>query len=185
MGDLGLIPGSGRSPREGIGYPLQYSWASLVAQLVKNLPAMCETWRRSLGEGNVNPLQYSCLENRMDRGAWWATVQRSQRVWHNRVHTRTSTRERVSRLNPDANFDFFKKKEETSKFQLNAVKASPEDRCLRTNRLLWTPSFVLLTPKSDSFIQSQGGVQVLQMGLPCCHLSNGQKKGLLNIIFDC
>ena len=39
-GDLGLIPGSGRSPREGIGYPLQYSWASLVAQLVKNPPAM-------------------------------------------------------------------------------------------------------------------------------------------------
>ena len=43
-GDPGLIPGSGRSPGEGIGYPLQYSWASLVAQLVKNLPAMQETW---------------------------------------------------------------------------------------------------------------------------------------------
>ena len=39
-GDPGFIPGSGRSPGEGIGYPLQYSWASLVAQLVKNLPAM-------------------------------------------------------------------------------------------------------------------------------------------------
>ena len=38
-GDPGSIPGSGRSPEEGIGYPLQYSWASLVAQLVKNLPA--------------------------------------------------------------------------------------------------------------------------------------------------
>ena len=37
-GDPGLIPGSGRAVREGIGYPLQYSWASLVAQLVKNLP---------------------------------------------------------------------------------------------------------------------------------------------------
>ena len=37
------------SPREGIGYPLQYSWASLVTQLVKNLPAMQETWVRSLG----------------------------------------------------------------------------------------------------------------------------------------
>ena len=51
-GDTGLIPGSGRSAGEGIGYPLQYSWASLVAQLVKNLPAMQETqvgkipWRR-------------------------------------------------------------------------------------------------------------------------------------------
>ena len=42
------IPGLGRCPGEGIGYPLQYSWASLVAHLVKNLPAMPETWVRSL-----------------------------------------------------------------------------------------------------------------------------------------
>ena len=48
-GDPGLIPGSGRSAGEGIGYPLQYSSASLVAQLVKNLAAMSETWVRSLG----------------------------------------------------------------------------------------------------------------------------------------
>ena len=48
-GDSGLIPGSGRSAGEGIGYPLQYSWASLVAQLVKNPPAVQETWVRSLG----------------------------------------------------------------------------------------------------------------------------------------
>ena len=48
-GDSGLIPGLGRSPGEEIGYPLQYSWASLVAQLVKTLPAMRETWIRSLG----------------------------------------------------------------------------------------------------------------------------------------
>ena len=48
-GDPGSIPGLGRSAGEGIGYPLQYSWASLVAQLVKNLPAMWETWVRSLG----------------------------------------------------------------------------------------------------------------------------------------
>ena len=47
-GDLGLIPGSGRSP----------------------------------GEGNGNPLQYSCLENPMDGGAWWATVHRVARSWH-------------------------------------------------------------------------------------------------------
>ena len=47
-GDPGLIPGSGRSTGEGIGYPLQYSWASLVSQLVKNLPAMQETWIQSL-----------------------------------------------------------------------------------------------------------------------------------------
>ena len=43
-GNPGLIPGSGSSPREGIDYPLQYSWAFLVAQMVKNLPAMLETW---------------------------------------------------------------------------------------------------------------------------------------------
>ena len=42
-GDPGLIPGSGRSPGEGIGYPLQYSWASLVGQVVKNPPTMRET----------------------------------------------------------------------------------------------------------------------------------------------
>ena len=48
-GDPGLIPGLGRSPGEGIGYPLQYSWASLVAQMVKNLPAMQEPWVQSLG----------------------------------------------------------------------------------------------------------------------------------------
>ena len=43
-GDPSLIPGSGRCLGEGIGYPLQYSWASLVAQLVKNLLVMQETW---------------------------------------------------------------------------------------------------------------------------------------------
>ena len=50
-----------------------------MAQTVKNLLAMWETWVRSLGwedplEEGMNPLQYSCLENSMDRGAWWATV---------------------------------------------------------------------------------------------------------------
>ena len=43
-GDPGSIPGSGKSPEEGIGYPLQYSWTSLVAQLVKNLPGVQGTW---------------------------------------------------------------------------------------------------------------------------------------------
>ena len=53
-----------------------------VSQVVKNLPAIQETWVQSLdqkdplGEGNGNPLQYSCLENSMDRGAWRATVHR-------------------------------------------------------------------------------------------------------------
>ena len=43
-GDPGSIPGLGRSTGEGMGYPLQYSWTSLVAQLVKNVPAMWKTW---------------------------------------------------------------------------------------------------------------------------------------------
>ena len=67
-----MIPGSVRSAGEGIGYPLQYSWASLVAQLVKN-PA-CNVGDlssipglgRSPGEGKGYPLQYSGLENSMD-----------------------------------------------------------------------------------------------------------------------
>ena len=48
-GDPGLIPGLGRSTGEGIGYPLQYSWAFLMAQLIQNPPAMWETWVWSLG----------------------------------------------------------------------------------------------------------------------------------------
>ena len=43
-GDPSSVPGLGRSAGEGIGYPFQYSWASLVAQLIKNPPAMQETW---------------------------------------------------------------------------------------------------------------------------------------------
>ena len=52
-GDPSLIPGSGKSAGEGIGYPLQYSWAFLLTQLVKNLPAMWETLVRSLGWEDV------------------------------------------------------------------------------------------------------------------------------------
>ena len=48
-GDPGSIPGSGRSSGEGIGYPLQYSWASFLTQLLKNPPAIQETWVQSLG----------------------------------------------------------------------------------------------------------------------------------------
>ena len=82
--DSGLIPGSGSSPGEGIDYPLQYSWASFVAQMVKNLPAMQETWIRSLGwedspgEEKGYPLQYSGLENSTD-----CLVHGSRRVGHN------------------------------------------------------------------------------------------------------
>ena len=71
-GDPSSIPGSGRPAGEGIGHPLQYSWASLVVKLVKNPPAMQKTWVRSLGwedpleKGKAYPLQYPDLENSMD-----------------------------------------------------------------------------------------------------------------------
>ena len=79
-GDPSSIPGSGRSPRKGIGYPFQYFWASLVAQMVKN--TLCNAGDlglipglgRSPGEGNCYPLQYAGLENSMDRGTKQATV---------------------------------------------------------------------------------------------------------------
>ena len=80
LADSGDIRGSGsiprlrRSPGGGICYPLQYSWAFLVAQLVKNPPegdlGSIPGSGRSPGLGSGNPLQYSCLGNPMDRGAW-------------------------------------------------------------------------------------------------------------------
>ena len=72
----GLIPGRGRSPGERNGNPLQYSWSSFVAQMVKNLPAIRETWVRSLGredpleKGKYYPLQYSGLKNSNDYSPW-------------------------------------------------------------------------------------------------------------------
>ena len=68
-------------PLPGKAIKLSFStfvlWDSLVAQRVKHLPAMpglIPGSGRSPGEGNGNPLQYSCLENSMDGGAWWATI---------------------------------------------------------------------------------------------------------------
>ena len=71
-GNPGSIPRLGRSPEEVIGYPFQYSWASLAAQLVKNPPARWETWVRALGweDPLEKGIQYSGRENSMDRGAW-------------------------------------------------------------------------------------------------------------------
>ena len=82
-GDLGSIPGLGISAGEGIGYPLQYSWASLVVQLVKNPLAMWETWVRSLGwEDPVekgNATHSSILAWRISWTVWFMG---SQRVGH-------------------------------------------------------------------------------------------------------
>ena len=79
-----LIPGSGRSSGEGIGYPLQYSWVSLVAQLVKNPPAMWETWVRSLGW--EDPLEKGRATHSSIlawRISWTVQSMGSQRVGHN------------------------------------------------------------------------------------------------------
>ena len=107
-GDSGLIPGLGRSPREGIGYPIQYFGASLGSQMVKNPPAMRETWVWSLGwedspgGGHGNPLQYSCLENPHGQGRlaycspWGHKESDTLSNWttahtHTHTHTRTHT----------------------------------------------------------------------------------------------
>ena len=80
--DQGLIPGFGRSTGKVMGYPVQYSWASLVAQTVKNLSAMWETWVWSLGwedpqeEGMATHSSILAWRIPMDRGAWWAIVHR-------------------------------------------------------------------------------------------------------------
>ena len=60
------MPELRRSSEEGKGYPLQYSWASLVAQLVKNLPGFNSWVGKTPGEGKGYRLQYSGLENSMD-----------------------------------------------------------------------------------------------------------------------
>ena len=88
-GDTSLIPGLGRSPGEGNGNPLLYSWASQVAPVVKNPPENGGDIRDaglipglgSLGVENGNLLQYSCLDNPMDRGDWWAPVYGVTQNW--------------------------------------------------------------------------------------------------------
>ena len=82
-----MIIGLGRSPGEGIGYPLQYSWASLVSQTVKNQPAMWETWVPSLGredpleEGMAIHSSVLALKILMDEEARWATVHGVPKRW--------------------------------------------------------------------------------------------------------
>ena len=134
VGDLGLIPGSGRYPEEGDGNPLQYSclenpmdggawqatyhgvtksrtrlsdWSDLSilktslhiwgqVMCTKSFPSGSDGkesacyvgdlgsipgWGRSPGDGNGNPLQYSCLENSLDKGVWWSVVHGVTKSW--------------------------------------------------------------------------------------------------------
>ena len=86
-GDPGLIPGLGSSSEEGVGYPVKYSWASLVVHMVKNLPSVRDTWLQSLGwedpleEGIVTQSSFIAWIIPMDRGAWWATVHGVAKSW--------------------------------------------------------------------------------------------------------
>ena len=97
-GESGSIPGSGISPGEGIGYPFQYSWASLVAQSVKNLPTMQETWIQSLDwedsleEGKATHSIILAWRIPKDRRAWQATVHevtKSQTRLSNEAHIKS------------------------------------------------------------------------------------------------
>ena len=82
-----MIPESGRSPGEEIGYPLQYSWASLVTQMVKNPPTLWETWVRFLGwedpleEGMATHSRILAWRIPMDTGAWRAAIHGVTKSW--------------------------------------------------------------------------------------------------------
>ena len=84
-GDPSSIPGSGRSAGEGIGYPLQYSWISLVTQLVKNPPAMAETWVRSLHWEDLLEKGKATTPVFWPREFHGLQSIGSQRVWHDWV----------------------------------------------------------------------------------------------------
>ena len=86
-GDTSLIPGSGRSAGEGTGHPLQDSWASLVAQLVKNLPAMRETWVPS--RGRDDPLEEGMAVRSSILA--WRTPRTEEPLIHTHTHTHTHT----------------------------------------------------------------------------------------------
>ena len=94
-GDPSSIPGSGRSTGEGIGYPLQHSWASLVAQLVKNLPAMPETWVRSLGWEDPLEKGKATHSSILTWRIPW-TVTKSQ-IWLSDFHTKPWRSDGISR----------------------------------------------------------------------------------------
>ena len=84
VGDPGSIPEWGRSAGEGLGYPRQYSWASLVAPLVKNPPAMQETWVQSLGWEDTLEKGKANLSSILTwRIPWTVQSMGSQRVGHN------------------------------------------------------------------------------------------------------
>ena len=97
-GDPNLIPGSGRSPGEGISYSLQYSWASLVPQTIKNLPAMRETWVFSLSWEDPWEKVMAIHSRRTSQTEEPGGLQslESQRVGHDLVTKLSTTRKKLS-----------------------------------------------------------------------------------------
>ena len=90
-GDPGSISGSGRSPEERIGFPLQYSRASLMAQMVKKLPAVWETWVQLLGQ--EDPLEKDTATH-SSIPAWRISMCRA--AWKSTVHGVTKSRTQLS-----------------------------------------------------------------------------------------
>ena len=103
-GDPSSIPGLGTSTGDGIGYPFQFSWASLVAEMVKNPPAMRETWVRSLGwedpleEGLATHSIFLPEELPWTEEPGGLQSMRSQRVWHNQVTKHSTALYRLQHL---------------------------------------------------------------------------------------
>ena len=132
---LSLSPHPGTTPL--IVGTTEISWNFPVAQMVKNLPAKQDAGSvpgsgRSTGEGNGNLLQYSCLENPMHRGAWWATQSMGSQShdWATNTHTlrlvtcdfayrvkkkkKTSRRQNKGEKGPKDRWDKWKQKEEVN-----------------------------------------------------------------------
>ena len=112
-GDPGSIPGSRRSPGERISYPLQYSWVYLVAQMVKNLPAMQLTWVWSVGwkdplpgGGHDNTLHYSCLENPHRQRSLVCYSPQGHRVRHYKNILKKTDSLSYSSIDQKSNMDF-------------------------------------------------------------------------------
>ena len=107
VGDSSSVSGLGRSAGEGIGYPLQYSWASLVAQMVKNLPAMWETrvwslgWEGPLGKGMAtytSILAWRIPWTQEPGGLQSVGSQRVGHDWATNTHTHTHTHTHTQKM---------------------------------------------------------------------------------------
>ena len=149
-GDPGSIPGSERSAGEGIGYPLQYSWGSLVAQLVKNPPVMWETWVWSLG-----------WEDPLEKGKGTTPVFRPREfhgLYSTRCHKESDTAEQLS-----LSYVNIFHKHRCKNSQQNTGKSNP--RMFENNYTL-----------QSSVIYSMYASQVQHLKINSCNLSQQQDR---------